>query len=155
MFANEVRPPPTNSWFVTITLPPKLYKYSSVTQYELTYGEIQHIMYSCCADFECIPEHTQQGNLHYHGWFTVAEVTSKILLMNKLKRSRQLGFIKLTTEPIITDESIRKTHTYMIKEYKDTKKILRGVPRKSLVISAEDVRVKEVSINSVIQELDL
>lgn len=131
------RPPLPGSYFFTITLKPKLYKYSSVTQYELTYGTIQHHLMTTVQDFEFVPEHTQQGNIHYHGWIYDNNPLQRINLLNKLKRDRTLGFIKMTPEVIITNEQIKRSHDYLCKDYVNTRKLLKGVPRAMLIISPE------------------
>lgn len=131
------RPPIPGSFFYTITLKPKLYKYSSVTQYELTYGILLHHLIQTVQDFEFVPEHTQQGNIHYHGWVYDSNPLQKINLLNKLKRERSFGFIKLTPDIIINEDQIQRTHKYMCKDFEDTKKLLKNVPKNCLIISPE------------------
>lgn len=133
MNSMDIRRPTPGSMFLTITLQPKLYKYSSVTQFELTHGLIEHIFEQTVDDFEMIPEHTGQGNIHYHAWFKFSRDPQKILAMNKLRRTRSLGFIKLTPDRILTDEGIKKVHNYMNKDFDTTRKGLASVPKSCLI----------------------
>lgn len=139
MASDEVRPPPEGSYFITITLKPKLYKYSSTTQYELSYGTIQHILHTTVQDYEVVPEHTKDGNLHYHAWIYSSNPCAKILCLNRLKRDRSLGYIKLTPEIIIKEDQIIRVQEYLCKEFSYTVKILRSVPRRSLIINPENL----------------
>lgn len=117
--------PLRGSQFITITLKPKLYKYSSVTQFELTKHDIGMAICASSSDFCMIPEHTAVGNIHYHAWFKPSNDLSTITLMNKLKKMRNVGFIKLTPEKIESNDSITRSYNYMNKDLDKTIKLFK------------------------------
>lgn len=111
------------STFMTITLKPKLYKYSSLTQLELTNNVVFGYLYACVDDFICVAEHTANGNIHYHA-IIQASKSQKILLINKLKKERLLGFIKLEPDTI---RNPLKCSEYITKDVVSNSKIFRSV----------------------------
>lgn len=113
-----------NVKFLTVTLPPKYYKYSSITQLEITNNELYKILLTTCDSFICIAEHTQAGNVHYHALISHSNKYGTILTCNKLKKSRLFGFIKVNTE--INNKS--KCAEYMIKDLKENDKIFSSLP---------------------------
>lgn len=111
------------SSFLTVTLKPKLYKYSSITQLEVTNHTLYGILYTTADDFLCVAEHTKQGNIHYHAIVNCSTKYSKILMLNKLKKAKEIGFIKFDDEI----NSITKTAEYMVKDVIENKKIFQSV----------------------------
>lgn len=111
-------------YFLTITIKPKFYEFSSVTQLELTNDIVYGILYSCVNDFICVAEHTKNGNVHYHAVITFEEKSRGVLLLNKLKKQRELGFIKLDAQSI---QSIEATAEYLTKDLYDSMKVFTSV----------------------------
>lgn len=109
--------------FLTVTLKPKLYKFSSITQLELTNHDLYHILYGTTASYHCVAEHTQAGNVHYHILFDTLNEYSAIMLINKLKKHRSFGFVKLDKD--IHD--LIKCAEYMTKDLYNTCKIFTSV----------------------------
>lgn len=118
-----------NVCFITITLKPKLYKYSSITQLEITNHELYNILYCSTKDFIAVAEHTKQGNIHYHAIFSAQTNVSNILLMNKLKKNKNFGFIKFDGEI----KCKRSCAEYLYKDVYNTMHVCRsnkgGFPR--------------------------
>lgn len=110
------------SYFITVTLKPKLYKFTSITQFELTHSEIIHIMDRHAADYVVATEHTKQGNIHYHVVAYIPSTAQKITMINMLKKNRLFGFIKFDPKPI--------THRLQCVEYmtKDLYQTLKVFP---------------------------
>lgn len=81
--------------FVTITIKPKLYKYQSTTQYELTFPEIRTILHNT-SDVIGNVELTNDGNIHYHAIVLFQSKLQRITFLNTAKRNRSLGFVKIT-----------------------------------------------------------
>lgn len=113
--------PPQQSYFLTVTIKPKLYKYSSTTQYDLTVGELAHILETCCKDYACFPELTERSNIHWHGWITFRDRLNQHTFVNKCKTNKMLGMIKINDQ-VITDTN--RTHAYIIKDLQLTYKVI-------------------------------
>lgn len=122
--------PILGAYFVTITLSPKLYKYSSTTQYELTIGELRQLFETSAARWAIVPELTDKGNIHYHGWIVLETKYAYILFLNKLKRKKSLGFCKINDERI---KDIDRVFRYMFKEFRLTRTVIKSI-RHSLPI---------------------
>lgn len=112
----------SKSMFLTVTLPPKLYKFSSVTQLEITNKILYSILNATTDDYFVLAEHTKQGNIHYHAMVTCSEKRRYVLLMNKLKTNRSFGFIKL-----IDIGNYNKCAEYMYKDVYDNDIIFKSV----------------------------
>lgn len=113
----------TQPYFLTVTLKPKLYKYSSVTQLELTNHDLFTILYQTTASYHCVAEHTTAGNVHYHIIFDTINSHSAILLINRLKKNKNYGFVKLDKD--ISNQL--KCAEYMTKDLYSTAKIFTSV----------------------------
>lgn len=112
-----------DSYFLTITLPPKLYKYSSITQLELTNRIVFGILHKYCKDYVCIAEHTGQGNIHYHAVVKYETKMQAIMLINSFKKNKAIGFIKHDGSTV---KEPRKVAEYLTKEFITNYKILRS-----------------------------
>lgn len=88
------------SYFLTITLKPKLYQFTTVTQFELTHSDIVTMLDAACKDYVIVTEFTKSANIHYHALVTFTSPTHRISLINKLKKNRLLGFTKFDPQPI-------------------------------------------------------
>lgn len=113
-----------NSYFLTITLKPKLYKFTSVTQLELTNHDVYAILYRNSVDYIVVAEHTQAGNIHYHAVVAFSGKLQRIQLLNMFKKNRALGFVKLDPEPVSNKVA---TANYMTKELYENYRILTAV----------------------------
>lgn len=113
--------PIPGSWFYTITLNPKLYKYTFNTQYDITRFEVMKIL-DISDHYSFVVEATKDGNCHYHAWCYCNNPFSRILIINKFKSSKFIGYVMLNREPIIDTQ---RTYNYMIKDYKNTHKLLK------------------------------
>lgn len=117
--------PIVGSHFVTITLSPKVYKYSSTTQFEFTVHELECALRSSSELFQCVPELTNDGNVHYHAWVKFNDKYQLVSFINKIKRMRgRFGFVKVNRETI---ENVSRVKEYMLKEYKITDKTIKSV----------------------------
>lgn len=139
--------PPKCAWFMTVTLKPKVYKYSTTTQFELSVQELEHICILHSTAFAFVPEITKQGNVHYHGWITFFDTLNKIHFINNIKkRHNMLGFLKINDQPI---EEVDRTYQYIIKELKPiTAKAInsvRSIVTTNLNTSSVEVNLCEAS----------
>lgn len=110
------------TYFLTITLKPYLYKFGSITQFELTQLTVANLLYKATKDFIMVAEHTQSGNIHYHIVLAFSSSLQRILLVNTLKKNRMIGFIKLDPQPV---REALKVMEYMTKDLYTT---LKAVP---------------------------
>lgn len=108
-----------NCFFITITLPVKLYKYTTTTQYELTRGYLSHILMTTADKYVFVPECTRQGNVHYHALVYV-KGKPPILCINKIKTCRNFGMMKVTPTPVDTKESLVRCKEYLKKDLSNT-----------------------------------
>lgn len=113
----------TLKWlFITITLKPKLYKYSSVTQFELTRLDVESIFLSSNVKADFSVELTEQGNVHYHAVICSPDKFKAIHAINKFKRNRAFGHIHI--KPIGSQQEYERAINYIQKDIEGTKKIL-------------------------------
>lgn len=111
--------------FVTITLKPKLYKYQSLTQFELTHLDIESCLYRHSTAYMSV-ELTSDGNVHYHAICHFGTKLQRIHMMNMFKKNRQIGFVKITPNPIESLESLTRSAHYLVKSISDTSKVLHS-----------------------------
>lgn len=121
-------------YFVTLTLKPKMYKYSSKTQFEITSGDVYDIINRSSVQFVCIPEHTAVGNVHYHAVVLFRDKSNVIMFNNKVKKIKSLGMTKITPTPIESLEQLNRSCEYLFKELDLTKKCI-DMPLQRLVMS--------------------
>lgn len=122
--ANESRITPSgDTFFLTITLKPTIYEYSSVTQYEMTRGALLKI-FSSAQSFVMVPEHTGTGNIHYHALVQFRDTITRINIINRLKRNKFIGFIKVNSKPVKSEKYFRNEIKYIIKKVHENVKIL-------------------------------
>lgn len=123
-YVHEDYTPSNNLWFMTFTIDPKLYKMNAMTQFEMTVNEIRSILENHVTQYTISTELTEQGNVHYHAIGIIKDKFGKITLIDKIKRKRMFGFMKINSQPIHTDEMLKKSCNYIIKELDQTQKIL-------------------------------
>lgn len=111
------------TFFVTLTLPPKMYKYASITQWEITSGVISDIFMQW-GGIIVVPELTHDANIHYHGIIKFHDVVKKCQFIDKCKRNRDIGYIKVTKNPLIKLEEWQRAIYYLLKDLPDTHKVL-------------------------------
>lgn len=112
-------------YFVTVTLPPKLFKYSAITQYEMTINELRSIFATWTDQFTLTVELTTAGSVHYHA---LAKIPTKLQIfrfIEAIKKKRVLGFMKINNTPVHLDEMLKKSCNYLIKDLHVTKEIIR------------------------------
>lgn len=109
--------------FITMTLKPKLFKYQCITQYELTIHDVIKILDQCTLRYMLAVELTSKGNIHYHAIIVNATKYGKVSLINRLKKSRTLGFSHVSNE-IECAEGLKRAITYLLKDMDTTARIL-------------------------------
>lgn len=113
-----------NCMSITLTLNPKLYKYCSITQYELSVLEVKSLLHQLSESL-CSVELTAVGNIHYH---IIAHEKDKfrwISFFNKLrKKSRVFGFN--SHKSINCAEHLHVSLMYLIKDLDETAKTLHN-----------------------------
>lgn len=137
--AATIQEPSLGSYFFTVTLSPKLYKYSITTQYELTQCKMIDVLEVHAHTYNFVPEITSTGNIHYHGWVSLTSAFHRFKILDKFKNKQMFGFIKLTPECILTKESAVRVCNYMNKEIEQTKKLI-ATKHSYIDISSRDIR---------------
>lgn len=115
----------TNTHLLTITLKPKLFKFQSITQYEITVNEVKKILSNSSA---CLmsTELTIQGCIHYHAIVRFRNDYNRVFVINQLKKCRLLGFIHIKPDPINTLEKMHRSYNYLMKDIALTMKVLHN-----------------------------
>lgn len=120
--------PSEKLYFFTVTLKPKLYKYVSYQQFIQTMPELVHIFHSLNLGTKntlprwfVIAELTKEANVHYHGIVHADDKDILYTFINKVKRNRKLGFVKVN-DPVKTQEMFDRVLNYLLKEYDRTRK---------------------------------
>lgn len=110
--------------FITITLKPRLYKFQSMTQYEMSVNEVTAILCnSVRAVMGC--ELTKDGNVHYHAIVKFRDKLNRINVVNCLRRKKNLiGYYKLTDNAISHTDNLERSIRYLTKDLLDTQNIL-------------------------------
>lgn len=115
-----------NMFFFTITLSPKLYQYTTPTQFAMTCLEVRHIHAKNTKRFVQTVETTANGNIHYHSICLFGDKVQRINFINALRKKRILGFIKMTDNSIIHVDNMNRSISYLLKEYYETVKLLHS-----------------------------
>lgn len=110
--------------FITITLKPRLYKFLSTTQYEMTVNEIEHIYKTMTEKTVYSTELTVDGNIHYHSITKFRDKCFRINFINKMKKNRLFGYIKITDAPIKYADQLERSAQYLLKDVLATERIL-------------------------------
>lgn len=109
--------------FMTVTLPPRFYKFTSITQYELTKNELCRLLEAGTDWAWCVVELTREGNVHYHIIASTHYKHQIIGFINKVKRSKSFGYVKLSPD-IQTPESLTRSINYLCKDLESSRKVL-------------------------------
>lgn len=132
----EIKPIP-GAHFVTITLDPKSYKFCASVQHDMTVNFIETLLYDTCSNFQCTPELTEDGNVHYHAWLIFNDITSRMIFIDRIKRNRLLGFMKINKE-VIAEEHVGRVQEYLCKSFDITCKVIKTV-RRNLIITRDNM----------------
>lgn len=109
-------------YFFTITLRPKIFKYSSITQLELTLADIAKKLYRYTSHFVIVAELTKQGNVHYHAICSFSEAYRKNLMVDAFKKDKICGFIHTDGNVI---EDMKRVADYITKDVYNTIRVIR------------------------------
>jgi len=107
---------PDGSYFLTITLDPKIYKRTISEQFITVRDFIKNILKQYSDNFWLVAELTEQSNVHFHGFISFAQSHYKHHIIDALKRF-PLGMSKINNSVIVEK---RRTVEYMYKEYPHT-----------------------------------
>lgn len=107
--------------FITVTLRPKLYKYSSVTQLELSNNILYNILDTYCVDWACVAEHTGGGNIHYHA-IVLYLGSAALSMINTIKKNKNFGMIKFDK----SINNLNRAKDYVLKSLNETRKVCHG-----------------------------
>lgn len=97
--------------FLTVTINPKLNSHPARYQFCSTYTDVIHILNIYCRDYSLIAETTLEACIHYHAWVVLRNPQARPVFMNKLKKSKNLGYVKLNKD-YITDT--KRVYYYML-----------------------------------------
>lgn len=112
--------PMKGSYFITITLPPTMYKLPAKIQYEFMLNHIRKT-FRRYGHFQLLPELTEEGNVHFHGWVDMTAI-QRYKLIDHLKRMKHYGYSKINKDPIVDTNRVKE---YMLKSYHITHQIIR------------------------------
>lgn len=108
--------PPLKEWLgLTITFKDAIERHTYREQYNKTAYSICRIMNDGATAYRLYPEFTETGRIHYHG---IYKPDTKYKALKMYERLRKNGFIKIERK-IST-----KWHEYIVKDYKDTCKLI-------------------------------
>lgn len=124
-----------NICMITVTLSPKLYKYKSFTQYEITINELRKLCDNQTERYVFTPEVTQAGNIHYHVLCRFNTRLQKITMINKLKGNKLFGFSKISN-PCDNYERVNTTLAYILKDTSMTQKVLTAGSYRARIINS-------------------
>lgn len=124
----------SNTYFITITLKPKLYKYSSGTQFDISKPEVDKLLYSVY-EYVSVAEMTVEGNCHWHAICRFSNDLNRIRFIDCVKKNRTLGYIKVTPKPVDSKESLDRAFQYMKKDVSTTTSLLHTANYKPIVLS--------------------
>jgi len=110
--------------FITITLPPTLYKYPAITQYLMTENYLLSYFKKTSVYWGFCPELTKQGNVHYHAIAVFGHALHKHAFIQLIKKSKNFGFIKITEAPINHIDNLTRSCVYLLKDFDITKRVL-------------------------------
>lgn len=121
----ELTPPQIGpeTFFITVTLKPKLYKFTAHTQYQITTYDMDKCIYQS-DDYILVPECTKDGNIHYHAIVSFRNALQRISFIDSVKKNKTLGFIKLTPKPLDNKESFDRAYNYLLKDVHTTTKLV-------------------------------
>jgi len=109
--------------FITLTLKPTLYKYQSITQYELTIPYVRSICQTFSNRFCITTEMTLQANIHYHILIHFDTSLKRIAFINKVRKCKFIGFYKISPE-YKDFQGVFRSIQYLTKDLDTTKKVL-------------------------------
>lgn len=135
-----------SSSFLTVTLSPKLYKFSNFLQFEMTHNILYSILNKYCSHYVCVVEHTKQGNIHYHCILTTTNFKKTILLANDIKKNKLFGFIKLDGKGII---NILKCATYLVKDIEFTSTVFNSHRKNAPIVMTKELWEEQISYLNV------
>lgn len=108
-----IRRPPLNSWFLTVTISPKLNKLHPKIQFLKAFYPMVDILDRFCGDYCIVTELSGDGNVHFHAWFTYRNPNHRVRLICTFKEKKYnsiLGFVKINGTPIT---EIDRVYDYM------------------------------------------
>ena len=112
---------PAGSYFITITLNPKLYKMSIFDQWMVSKEYLKRKLKQWSSNFWLVGELTGQSNLHYHGWLSFDQPRYRHHVIDDLKGSSIAGMSKIN-ESVIDNKD--RTVNYMYKDIMNTSKYI-------------------------------
>lgn len=129
---------------VTITLNPKMYKYKSFTQYEISINEVRRLCDTLSYRYVFVPELTAQGNIHYHVLARFHTRLQEITFVNKTKsKSPIFGFSKLS-KPCSELSEVNRCLHYMFKDLELSRKILTHGQYKPIIINSSYLKNEDI-----------
>lgn len=104
-------------YFFTVTLQPKMYKFTADEQYDKTVNELLIILRILSEKFTVVTELTKSANVHWHGIIQMGD--KKTPFVNMFRGDSQFGFINIS--PI---KSMEQVYNYIRKDLENTSKEL-------------------------------
>lgn len=111
--------------FITITLPKKLRRCQSLTQYEMSINFVKELFYTTCYKYAIVTELTKNGNVHYHILAHFRDKLARIHFCNKTRKSKSTGYFDIHKEEIKSIDQLQRVANYMVKDLDNTKKVIR------------------------------
>lgn len=128
VFSKQHMPVSENTYFVTITLKPKIYKFLTVTQFDITRLHLVEQLSKHTDKFILVPEVTKLGNIHYHA--IIHNSRGIVSFINAIKKQykNNIGFMKVTPNPLDNKESLDRAYEYLVKDLHVTSNYITNLP---------------------------
>jgi len=124
-----------NLVFFTLTLRPKVYHYQAITQYELSYHRVKEHITRYTSKCDYVVELTKDCNIHFHGVCLFRDTLQRLCFVDVTRKSRLMGYVKINP-PIEDNASLHRVVNYLLKDIKDTMKLLHNSRYKPSLITS-------------------
>lgn len=114
------------TFFLTLTLKPQYYKYTSSMQRELTQNSVCTRLREHTSEFVITVELTKQGNVHYHAIAVFKNKVDMYKWINLHKGKSSMGYTRVTPNPITFQDNMIRSKEYLIKDVDTTSKIINA-----------------------------
>lgn len=116
-----------DSWFITITLNPSMYKLKARNQLKKTFGDIKHCFKMMSDQYFIMAELTKQSNIHYHAIARFKEgntLTMAQCFIEILREKPKFGMCKINDEQLTEDVNVNRSIGYLFKDSDKNDKVI-------------------------------
>lgn len=128
IFSKQHMPVSENTYFITVTLKPKVYKFLTATQFDITRLHLIEQLHKHTDKFIIVPEVTKLGNVHYHGIIHSSRGIVSFINAIKKQGKNNIGFMKVTPNPLDSKENLDRAYEYVTKDLNITGNYINNMP---------------------------